>query len=116
MSEELTYIMSLLSDQEGDAIRAIIAERDAEKQKSLEFKAALEDKLNQLETESHDATREFQNIVNELSELKAKNEWLRNEVVRLVETFQGMGSVLGPGRGYGSGAIATARKVLEETK
>jgi len=28
MSEELTYIMSLLSDQEGDVIRAIIAERD----------------------------------------------------------------------------------------
>ncbi|MBV5322595.1 MAG: hypothetical protein JZU60_02020 [Ilumatobacteraceae bacterium] len=31
-----------------------------------------EDKLNQLETESHDATREFQHIVNELSALKAE--------------------------------------------
>ena len=87
MSEELTYIMSLLSDQEGDVIRAIIAERDAEMQKSSEFKASLEDKLTQLETESHDAMREFQHIVNELSTLKAENERLKETIVKIANSI-----------------------------
>lgn len=37
----------------------------------------------------------------------------KNEVTRLVETFEGMGSTLGPGKGYGEGAIKKAREVLK---
>jgi hypothetical protein len=63
--------------------------------------------------EKHCACVPFFRIENaKLNEQKAA---LREELLRMVETFDGMGSAI-PGPAFGSGAIAKARKVLDMTR
>jgi hypothetical protein len=85
MSEELTYILSLLSEQEGDAIKAIIAERDAlkaENERLIELVTTQSDNLKisasnvqEMNTTIFNQFKEIQKLRAALAHFAERSNW-----------------------------------------
>lgn len=71
--------------------------------------------IKRLTAESEIQQGFFNAAMDRAEKAEAKIAMLREELLRMVETFDGMGSAL-PGPAFGSGAIAKARQVLRETR